>query len=185
MKIIFLLLNDDFTDIRNKACQIFMKFNNLIKLFEVKFKISMTLTNYYLTNKILRKCDLNNETHIKFLAYIFKNNFYFKENTYETKVFYFEPDNTYIDNSLNKMLILKNILKNNTNCIKLIEELKKEELKTNLNNEKNVFIVFEEFTELIKEKCWELKEKNIDNKNAIDKDKLKFMFKDVIRPGIY
>ena len=86
------------------------------------------------------------ESNKKFCEYILENNFYFRVNVFESKIFYIEPDNNYIDNSQNKMLIIKNLLKNKFNIEnnKQIQEYKYDD---------KIMMVFEEFTDKIKIIC--------------------------------
>ena len=136
-----------------------------------------TLINDYICQKILTKIDINKESSIKFCEYILQNNFYFRINVFETKIFYIEPDNNYIDNSQNKMLILKNLYKNKTkiNYNKNIEEFK---------NDDKIMMVFEEFTDKIKNICINIiKDNKINDENK--QEYYKFIYKNIIRPKIY
>ena len=58
---------------------------------------------------MLSKININNDINRKFCEYVMNNNFYFRTNIFETKVFYFMPYHNSIDNSMNTMLIIKNI----------------------------------------------------------------------------
>ena len=109
LKIIFLLLNDEYSNIRKKASEIFILFNNYAHIISFK-NYYTTFINDYICQKILTKIDINKETNKKFCEYILEYNFYFRVNVFESKIFYIEPDNNYIDNSQNKMLIMKNII---------------------------------------------------------------------------
>ena len=100
-----------------------------------------------------------------------------KKYLFETKIFYIEPDNNYIDNSENKMLILKNLYKNKTkiNYNKNIEEFK---------NDDKIMMVFEEFTDKIKNICINIiKDNKINDENK--QEYYKFIYKNIIRPKIY
>ena len=176
LKTLFLLLNDEYSNIRKKACEIFIIFNNLAQIINFK-KCYTTLINDYICQKILTKIDINKETNKKFCEYILQNNFYFRINVFETKIFYIEPDNNYIDNSENKMLILKNLYKNKTkiNYNKNIEEFK---------NDDKIMMVFEEFTDKIKNICINIiKDNKINDENK--QEYYKFIYKNIIRPKIY
>ena len=175
LKILFLLLNDEYSNIRKKASEIFMLFNSLSNVLSLNDS-SLCYINDYLCQKILAKIDAKNEVYKQFEEYILDNNFYFRTNVFETKVFYYEPDNNYIDNSQNKMLVVKNILKNN------FDINTGEEKKSDIANNK-ILAVFEEFTDRIKSICKNI----IANKNNIDKNKddLKYIYRNMIRPKIY
>jgi hypothetical protein len=176
LKILFLLLNDEYSNIRKKASEIFIIFNNLTNIINFK-KCYTTLLNDYICQKILTKIDINKESNKKFCEYILENNFYFRINVFETKIFYIETDNNYIDNSQNKMLIFKNLAKNKQtiNYNKNIEEFKQEE---------KIMMVFEEFTDKIKNICINIiKDNKINDENK--QDYYKFIYKNIIRPKIY
>ena len=176
LKILFLLLNDEYSNIRKKACEIFITFNNLTHIIHFK-KCYTTLLNDYICQKILTKIDINKESNKKFCECILENNFYFRINVFETKIFYIEPDNNYIDNSQNKMLILKNLFKNKQTIDynKNIDEFKQED---------KIMMVFEEFTDKIKNICINIiKDNKI--KNVEIQDCYKFIYKNIIRPKIY
>ena len=178
LKIIFLLLNDENSNIRKKASEIFILFNNLTQIIHFK-NYYTTFINDYICQKILTKIDISQKTYNKFCEYILENNFYFRINAFETKIFYIEPDNNYIDNSQNKMLIIKNILKNNSNI-----EMNKEFIEYKYDDK--IMTLFEEFTDKIKIICnniiKEKKENKFESKNLEDK---KFIYKNLVRPNIY
>ena len=187
MKIIFLLLNDEYANIRKKACEIFMIFNNLTNILSISDS-KMCYINDYLCQKIISKINLSNEIYKKFGEYILNNNFYFRTNIVETKVFYLEPDNNYIDNYENKMIILKNILKNkydknifDNNNININYNVEKDNYK--------IMIVFEEFTDIVKNICKILiKNKTDEKKDDIiceNDTSMKYIYKNMIRPQIY
>ena len=179
LKIIFLLLNDEYSNIRKKASEIFILFNDLVKIINFK-NYYTTFTNDYICQKILMKIDVNKESNKKFCEYILENNFYFRVNVFESKIFYIEPDNNYIDNSQNKMLIIKNLLKNKFNIEnnKQIQEYKYDD---------KIMMVFEEFTDKIKIICnLIIKSKNeLKNENKDDENNNKFIYKNLVRPNIY
>ena len=179
LKILFLLLNDEYPNIRKKACEIFITFNNLSHI--VSFKNYYTsLTNEYICQKILKKIDINKEPNNKFGEYILQNNFYFRVNVFEAKIFYYEPDNNYIDNSQNKLLIIKNFLKNNFNSNKI--QINYEEYKS----DDKIMIVFEEFTDKIKNVCnYIINSKKEVVNQTIGEDDTKFIYKNIVRPKIY
>ena len=178
LKLIFLLLNDEYSNIRKKASEIFMLFNELTNILIIPDS-QLCFVNDVICQKILAKIDMNKDIYIKFAEYILENNFYFRTNIYDTKVFYMEPDNNYIDNSQNKMIILKNIIKNKLNSNKF------NNLKNEQDNkiENKILIVFEEFTDNIKKICKYLL-KNDEN-NQINDESLKYIYKNVIRNEIY
>ena len=178
LKLIFLLLNDEYSNIRKKASEIFMLFNELTNILIIPDS-QLCFVNDAICQKILSKIDMNKDIYIKFAEYILENNFYFRTNIYDTKVFYMEPDNNYIDNSQNKMIILKNIIKNKLNSNKF-NNLKKEQ---DNKIENKILIVFEEFTDNIKKICKYLL-KNDEN-NQINDESLKYIYKNVIRNEIY
>ena len=178
LKILFLLLNDEYSNIRKKASEIFVSFNNLAKIINFKNK-NIIFINDYICQKILTKLNINKEINKQFCEFILDNNFYFRVNIFETKIFYIEPDNNYIDNSQNKMLILSNILKNKFNI-----EIKT--LKEEYKFDDKIMIVFEEFTEKIKIIINNtIKEKKESKYKYEDKEDFKFIFKNIIRPKIY
>ena len=179
LKIIFLLLNDEYANIRKKASDIFMVFNSLINVLSLK-DTQLCYVNDYLCQKILSKLNIKNDIYKKFSKYILDNNFYFRTNIFEAKVFYFEPDNNYIDNSQNKMIILRNILKNNFD-IDIIDNNTNE--KKGDNNDDKIMAVFEEFTDRIKNICNSIIiNRASENKNE---ENLKYIYKKMIRPKIY
>ena len=178
LKIIFLLLNDEYPNIRKKACEIFISFNKLNPIISLKEHYT-TLTNDYICQKILKKIDINIEPNNKFCEYILLNNFYFRVNRFESKIFFYEPDNNYIDNSQNKILILKNAFKSKFNIDNI--NINKEEYKQN----DKIMIVFEEFTDKIKSICNNIINNKEDfNENIYQKNE-KFIYKNIIRPKIY
>ena len=179
LKIIFLLLNDEYANIRKKASEIFMLFNELINILDLPDS-QLSFVNDFICQKMLSKMDINNDIYMKFSEYILENNFYFRTNIYEKKVFYMEPDNNYIDNSQNKMIILKNIIKNK------VDSNKFKNLTNENNIENKILIVFEEFTDNIKIICKDLlknkQDIEINNKNS---ESVKYIYKNVIRNKIY
>ena len=178
LKIIFLLLNDEYSNIRKKASEIFILFNNYTHIISFK-NYYTTFINDYICQKILTKIDINKETNKKFCEYILENNFYFRVNVFESKIFYIEPDNNYIDNSQNKMLIIKNILNNNLDLdfTKEIDEYK---------FDGKIMTVFEEFTDKIKIVCVNIIKEKKENKFKYENmEEHKFIFKNYIRPKIY
>ena len=178
LKIIFLLLNDEYSNIRKKASEIFILFNNYTHIISFK-NYYTTFINDYICQKILTKIDINKETNKKFCEYILENNFYFRVNVFESKIFYIEPDNNYIDNSQNKMLIIKNIINNNLDLdiTKEIDEYK---------FDGKIMTVFEEFTDNIKIICNNIIKEKKENKFKYENmEEHKFIFKNYIRPKIY
>ena len=186
LKIIFLLLNDENGNIRKKTSEIIMTFNNLSNIIIIKDS-QICFVNDYICQKILGKIDMNYEIFRKFAKYILDNNFYFRTNIFEKKVFYLEPDNNYIDNSQNKMIILKNILKNNFDVNKL--GYKNEEIKENKSEDNKIMIVFEEFTDKVKIICNNIIMEKGDDKPEEPKYKydksMKYIYKNLIKPYIY
>ena len=161
----FLLMNDEFPAIRKKACDIFIEYNNKIKVINKDFKYSYT--NEYLTKKLLIQGNINLDYYNNFINYIENTNFYFRRNILDTKVFYYEPDNRYIDNIESKLYILRNKIRNKIN------EDKKES-----NTKLKIMTVLEEFAECIKNNTFEI----YNNSNGIDD---KYIFKNQIRKIIY
>ena len=117
LKIFFFLLNDEYQGIRMKASDIFMKYNvkyqivKSIKIDEFNLNDLCSFTNEYILKKLLM-CKERNELFEKFYEFVMENNFYHMKNNSETKVFYYEPDNRYIDNIESKLFIVKNYFKN-------------------------------------------------------------------------
>ena len=175
MKILFLLLNDEYSNIRKKASEIFILFNKLSLIIPFK-AIYITYINEYICHKILTKIDINEETNKKFCFYIMENNFYFRVNVLESKIFYIEPDNNYIDNSHNKMFLIKNIIKSKSNIdnIKEFEEYKYED---------KIMMVFEEFTEKIKNICNNIIKTKTEKFTNYEHNK--YIYKNLVRPKIY
>jgi hypothetical protein len=158
-------MNDEFPAIRKKACDIFIEYNNKIKVINKDFKYSFT--NEYLTKKLLIQGNINLDYYKNFINYIENTNFYFRRNILDTKVFYYEPDNRYIDNIESKLYILRNKIRNKIN------EDKKES-----NTKLKIMTVLEEFAECIKNNTFEI----YNNSNGIDD---KYIFKNQIRKIIY
>ena len=178
LKIIFLLLNDEYSNIRKKESEIFILFNNLTQIIYLK-KYYTTLINDYICQKILTKINIKKDISKKFCEFILINNFYFRVNILETKIFYIEPDNNYIDNSQNKMLILKNIFKNNMNIGSNKEIVK-------YNDDYKIMAVFEEFTDKIKIICNNIIKEKEENKFLSENEEdNKFIYKNIIRSKIY
>ena len=181
LKIIFLLLNDEYANIRKKASEIFILFNTLTEILSINDS-HLCLINDYLCQKMLSKININNGINRKFCEYVMNNNFYFRTNIFETKVFYSEPDNNYIDNSQNKMLIIKNILKNNFDSKNFNTTIDNQTMKENTGDQ--IMIIFEEFTDKIKNVCQNIireKQEGEDNKFNCTK----YIYKNLIRPEIY
>jgi hypothetical protein len=127
LKIFILILNDEHPEIRNIAAKLLTNmlrhhYPNLIKITP-----EMIYSSEYLSRKLLLiKLDKNVDYHsyIEMLYdYLVKNNLYFLHNMHlnnENKVFFYEPDNKYIDNIEIKLSIMENristqILPNNVN----------------------------------------------------------------------
>ena len=162
----FLLMNDEMSLIRKKACNIFIEYNKKKKIIPKEFKYSFT--NEYLNKKLLIQGNVNFDFYTKFIDYIENNNFYFRRNMLDTKVFYYEPDNRYIDNIESKLYIIRNKLRNKIN----------EEKKESKTSKLNIMSVLEEFADCIKENTFEIYE----NSNGKDS---KYIFKDQTRKTLY
>ena len=66
-------MNDEFPAIRKKACDIFIEYNNKIKVINKDFKYSFT--NEYLTKKLLIQGNINLDYYKNFINYIGNTNF--------------------------------------------------------------------------------------------------------------
>ena len=86
----------------------------------------------------------------------------------DTKVFYYEPDNRYIDNVESKLYIIRNKLRNKIN----------EEKKESKISKLKIMSILEELADCIKENTFEIYE----NSNGKDN---KYIFKDQTRKIIY
>ena len=180
LKIIFLLLNDEYSNIRKKASEIFTLFNNFTQIIPFKNNYRV-FNNDYICQKILTKIDINKELCKKFCEFILENNFYFRINVFETKIFYIEPDNNYLDNSQNKMLIIKNILKNNGK----LDNINNKGIIEYKNDDK-IMAVFEEFTDKIKIICNNIIKEKKENKFELNNlEDNKYIYKNLVRPKIY
>ena len=175
LKILFLLLNDEYSNIRKKASEIFILFNKLALIIPFKSNYT-TFINEYICHKILTKININGETNKKFYFYIMENNFYFRINVLESKIFYIEPDNNYIDNSQSRILLIKNILKNKIDIggKKKLEEYKYED---------KIMMAFEEFTEKIKIICNNIIKTKAEKLTNYEHNK--YIYKNLVRPKIY
>ena len=180
LKIIFLLLNDEYSNIRKKASEIFTLFNNFTQIIPLKNNYRV-FNNDYICQKILTKIDINKELCKKFCEFILENDFYFRINVFETKIFYIEPDNNYLDNSQNKMLIIKNILKNNGK----LDNINNKGIIEYKNDDK-IMAVFEEFTDKIKIICNNIIKEKKENKFELNNlEDNKYIYKNLVRPKIY
>ena len=162
----FLLMNDEISLIRKNACNIFIEYNKKKKIIPKEFKYSFT--NEYLNKKLLIQGNVNFDFYKKFIDYIENNNFYFRRNMLDTKVFYYEPDNRYIDNVESKLYIIRNKLRNKIN----------EEKKESKISKLKIMSILEELADCIKENTFEI------YKNSNGKDN-KYIYKNQTRKIIY
>ena len=150
LKVIYLTLNDEYQGIRMKACDVFMKYNhyyNIVPSLQMN-ELNKKDINNYCNEVIIRKLlklKRRDDLIVKFYMYVLENNFYYNKENSDTKVFFFEPDNRYIDNIENKISILKNVIKNGK------ENIKGNNYNNNKVNKTKIFIVLEEFSENIKQ----------------------------------
>ena len=174
LKIFYLFLNDENPTIRMKTSEIFIIYNKKYNLIKFKNEIKYVYTNEYLLKQLLINGNRKIDYYNNFLALIKNNNFYFRTNSLDTKVFYFEPDNRYIDNIQSKIFVYKNELKNNCK----IEEKEKKILK--FDNIK-IMNIIEEFSDNIINVIYILN----NNNNINQKNNNKYLFKDQIRNILY
>jgi hypothetical protein len=134
-----------------KACDVFMKYNhyyNIVSSLQMN-ELNKKDINNYCNEVIIRKLlklKRRDDLIVKFYIYVLENNFYYNKENSDTKVFFFEPDNRYIDNIENKISILKNVIKNGKENIK-----GNDGSNNNKVNKTKIFIVLEEFSENIKQ----------------------------------
>jgi len=124
LKVFIYILNDEHPEIRDIASCVFLKFNKFNKLIPNLDNPSYT-TDYLFSKMInifkhLNEMDGDLKTlFCNFYFFLLNENFYVDKlhlNT-ENKVFYFEPDNRYIDNIEIKFKIINFIIKNRGNEI--------------------------------------------------------------------
>ena len=159
LKILFLLLNDEYQGIRMKTCDVFMKYNNKYKFFDVPNINTMSYTNELIIQKILL-CKSRTKMIKEFYNYVLQTNFYHNKNNKDSKVFYYEPDNRYIDNVESKLMIIRNHFKNGS----LIDTKKSENVKKvkMFSSLENLSIAIKEDIDAIVESIGDKKEvKNI------------------------
>jgi hypothetical protein len=125
LKIFILILNDEHPEIRNFACKQFTQFVMKNELINLKQNNSLLITysNEYLTKRLIGM--ISNPILIKqsdvlssliiFFQYLLSENIYFIQEKIKinslNKVFFFEPDNRYIDNVEIKLILLKQLWK--------------------------------------------------------------------------
>jgi hypothetical protein len=119
LKIFILLLNDEHPEIRNIASKIFTKMTILYYPSLIKLNPEIIFTSEFLIKKIL-SIDLGANKNLPAIKEIWKlYEFLIKENLYsqdylhfnsENKVFFYEPDNRFIDNVEIKVTIMLNVL---------------------------------------------------------------------------
>ena len=134
LKILFLLLNDEYQGIRMKTCDVFMNYNNKYKFFDVPNINTMSYTNEFIIKKILL-CKTRTKVLNEFYSFVLETNFYHNKNNKDSKVFYYEPDNRYIDNVESKLMIIRNHFKNGSLIeAKQTEPAKKIKMFSSLEN---------------------------------------------------
>ena len=84
----------------------------------------MSYTNEFIIKKIL-VCKTRTKVLNEFYSFVLETNFYHNKNNKDSKVFYYEPDNRYIDNVESKLMIIRNHFKNGS----LIEDKQTEPAK--------------------------------------------------------
>jgi hypothetical protein len=115
-------INDEHPEIRNYACQILTEFISHTQLFDyqINSQSGLVYSNEYFMDKITGLLDQqiedeNIQKRLKyFFEYLINENLYFlgekaKFNN-ENKVFYYEPENRYIDNIEIKIKILRSLI---------------------------------------------------------------------------
>ena len=163
-----LTLNDEHPEIRAYSAKIFHKLNKICLIVNPSpFLNSEYIMRKFIPNvKIIEQklntlLDNNFENiSIEFYSIIIRENLYFEKVNSEDKVFYFEPDNRFIDNVQIKTDTFNSLVKNNLNLF----------LPIQLNAEKSknlgIMIMLEDFTQLYQEKI--INYINMKTKKTID-----------------
>ena len=174
LKIFYLFLNDENPTIRMKTSEIFLIYNQKYNLIQFKNHFNFVCSNEFLLKKLLINGNLNKDYYIKFLTLIKNNNFYFRNNL-DSKVFYFEPENRYIDNVESKIFVYKNELKN-----KIV--IQSEKKCFNDDNSNKIMNTIEDFSDNVINAIYIL---NNNNNNINQNNNNKYLFNDHIRNILY
>lgn len=150
------VLNDEHPEIRNYGVKIFNEFNTFCNILafnnfeklritdymyssEFLFKKLMKFENFFDKAHHLMKNAFLTDLKIEFFKNIYKNNFYFSKSRLilnnQNKIFYYEPDNRYLDNIEITLILYNQLLKIETRN-KILFEKYQELLKTTLNSKR-------------------------------------------------
>jgi len=185
LRIFILVINDEHPEIRSFACKIYTNFITRKNKGNSEIFSGLTYSNEYLMKNILDLISYNDSDSLfEFFIYLIKENLYFlkskAELNTENKVFYYEPDNRYIDNIEIKVKIMGNLLLYKEKYSRLLNlkntNIGKIETSQSLISRLNVLVMLEAFVEHITDNFYIFIEKLIEEMGSIEKKDLNYLF---------